>query len=110
MARGTRRECRNGVIGKTAAQTAQLAILGTELVSPLRYAVGFVDREKCNGNMLQPCQRVGTLKPFWRQIQQTVGAFASLAHDSGLLFIADRTVKHRGRNPRSEEHTSELQS
>src|ERR1700735_1461592 len=67
-------------VGKINPQTAQLAIFGPEFVSPLRDAMGFVDREKCDGHTLQPADRVRPRQPFGGKIEQTVFAVARFSH------------------------------
>ena len=61
-------EGRYGAIWKALPQPVQLAVLGTKLVAPLGYAMGFINGEEGNGNVLEPGEGVGSLEPLWRQI------------------------------------------
>ena len=54
----TRRERRDRAIGKVPAQPAQLPVLGTKFVTPLRNAVGLIDGKKRDRHLLQPSQSV----------------------------------------------------
>src|SRR5580700_8357482 len=71
---------RDRTVGKVNPQAAQLAVFGPEFVSPLRDAMGLVDREKCDGHTLQPADRVSPRQPFGGKIEQTVFAVARLPH------------------------------
>ncbi len=69
MTRRASRKGSNRTVGKSLAQAAELAVFGTEFVSPLRNAVGFVNGKKCDGHLLQPSQGIGAGKALGREIE-----------------------------------------
>ena len=60
------RKCRDGTIGKVTAQTAQLPVLGTKLMSPFGDAMRFVDGEETQGNIFEPRQRAFSCQALGR--------------------------------------------
>src|SRR5260370_15732389 len=78
--------------GETIAQRAELAILRTKFVAPLRDAMRLINGKKRDGYTLQPSDRIGAREPFRGKIQKTVMPFRRLACDPGLFFTGERTV------------------
>src|SRR3954451_23631228 len=90
--RGARRKRRNRAVGKIRAQLAQLPILRTKLVSPLRNTVGLIDREKRNWHPAQPCDCLLARQTFRRKIEQPILACPRFRHDARLLSDILRAV------------------
>src|SRR5689334_19836101 len=74
-----------GCSGKCVRKTAQLPVLGSEFMAPLRNAVRFIDGEETERNVLQPAQGVFPRQAFGRQVQQTELAFVGASHDASLF-------------------------
>ncbi len=91
-------------VGKALAQAAELAVLGTEFVSPLGDAVGFVDGEKRDGHLLEPTQRIGAGEALGRKIKQTISSGAGVADDFGLLVVTEKAIQDGG----GDSHLREL--
>jgi hypothetical protein len=101
--RSARRKCRDGPVAKSGAQAAQLAVVGTKFVSPLRDAVRFINGEERYRNALHPLERFFTREPFGRKIQKAKFARASFFDDLGLLTRRERTIQQRGWNSHLRE-------
>src|ERR1700719_698408 len=84
---------RNRAVGKMNAQAAQLPVLGTKFMSPLRNAVGLVNGEECNGEALHRTNVVSARQPFRRKVQEPVFTVARLSHHQRLLVVSQRTVQ-----------------
>ena len=54
----------DGTIGKMRPQPAQLPVFRAELMSPLGNAMGFIDREERDRDLLQPANGIGPRQPF----------------------------------------------
>ena len=85
-------------VWECTAQTAQLAVLGPEFVSPLGDAVGLVDSKKRDGNLLQPGDGIGALQPLGREIKQAETSVSRLTHDAGLFLAGNRAIQNSSRN------------
>src|ERR1700730_6815287 len=57
-------------VRKMRAQPAELTVFRTELVPPLRDAMGFVNRKERDGDTLQPANGVRACQSFRRKIKQ----------------------------------------
>jgi hypothetical protein len=79
-------------------QLAQLQVFRTEIVTPLRNAVGFVDGEQRNLEALQKRQHARLNQAFRRQIEHLHFAQANPVGKIALLFGAQRGVQRRRGN------------
>src|SRR6266576_5603268 len=100
---GTRRETSNRQIWKARAQPAQLAIIGTELVPPLRNTMRLVHREESDRNPAQPVESVLPGQPLRRKIQQAIVASLGVDHDLAMLGRGLKTVDSGRRNSHLRE-------
>src|SRR5260370_14352620 len=66
----------NRTVGKALAEAAQLAVFGTEFVSPLGDAVRFINGEKCDRHLLQPTQGIGSGQALGAKIEQPASSVA----------------------------------
>ena len=56
--------------GEAFGQHRQLQVFGPEIMAPLRHAMGFVDGEQGQGELLQPIEKARAQQPLWRHIKQ----------------------------------------
>ena len=95
--RGCRQRHTRGV-GETLAHLDQLAVLGSEVVTPARNAVCFIDGDELQATLLKQLQNVGLEQRFWRQVQQLDVAGSHLVFDHAIGSGIERAVQIAGRH------------
>ncbi len=95
---GTGRKTRNRQIRKSRAQTAQLAVVRAELMSPFRDTVRFVDREKSHWHLAQPIKRIPPRQPLRRKIKQPIVAPLRIDHHFAMFGRRLKTIDRCRRN------------
>ncbi len=94
--RGAGREGSNRAVGKEFAETAELAVLGAEVVAPFGDAMGFVDGKEGDGHAPEPSGCAVEGDAFWREIEQAVVTFAGLTKDKCALVAGKRAIEKTG--------------
>ncbi|MCY1456426.1 hypothetical protein D9M71_736460 [compost metagenome] len=77
-------------------QLPQLQVLGTEVVTPLRYTVGFVDREQGDVQGTQEIQHARLHQTFRCQVEHLHFATANAPGKLTLLLSAQGRVQRGG--------------
>ena len=98
LLRGAGGERRERAIRKTPAQFAQAAILRTEFVAPLGYAVGLVDGEETESALREASRAFCTGDALRRQIRESGTPRRALGNHAVLFGLAQRTIEQRRRN------------
>ena len=83
----------DGTVGQQAADVGNAGVGGTEIVAPLGDAVGFVDRDKTDGNVRQFGQKKGSGKPFGRNIKKLVVAVDTVFEQDDGFFTGKAAIE-----------------
>ena len=83
-------------VGEALGQNLELAILGPEVVAPLRDAVRLVDGKQCNVVAREKRQRAVLQQPLRRDVQEIEIAGREAPLDFVLLAAIQRRVQKRG--------------
>lgn len=78
-------------VGKEASQVGELPVLGSKIVSPFAYAVGFVDGETGDVPLLEIIQKSGEHESLWSHVENGVLACEEL----GVAFAGFGLVERR---------------
>ena len=101
------RERRNRNIRELRAQSAELPVIGTKLVSPFRNAMRFVDREQSHRNIRQPLEcALCRARRSGERYSSRYSPFAGIHHHATALRCILKAVERRGRN----SHLRQLRS
>ncbi len=84
-------------------QLAQLQVFGTEIVAPLRHAVGLVDGEQRDIQVTQEVEHARLHQALRCQVQHLHFATAQAPGQVTLLFRGQRGVQRGGRHPQFVE-------